>query len=209
MILDQLLCLPFDPGISAMSRIAYYRVSTAEQSIEAQRHALGGAFDKEFIDEGVSGTVHAEERLGFSELMTYVREGDSLHVYAVDRMGRDAIDIQTTVKKLREKGIEVFIHGLGMIAEGVGDLILAVLSQVADMERKRILERTAAGREVAKHLLKETGRTQHGKTSMGRPMKANPDEVKAWRKATSASISKTASHFGLSEATVKRCCRSE
>jgi putative DNA-invertase from lambdoid prophage Rac len=38
-----------------MARIAYYRVSTSDQSIEAQRAALGGGFDKEFRDEGVSG----------------------------------------------------------------------------------------------------------------------------------------------------------
>lgn len=192
-----------------MSRIAYYRVSTAEQSIEAQRSVLGGGFDKEFCDEGVSGAVLAADRPGFAEMLSYLREGDSLHVYAIDRLGRDAIDVQSTVKALRDKGVTVEVHGLGAIIEGVGDLILAVLSQVAEMERNRINERTAAGREVAKKLLATTGKTQHGKTSMGRPAKAEPAEVKAWREANKASIAKTAEHFDISVATVKRCCSTD
>lgn len=189
-----------------MSRIAYCRVSTSEQTIEAQRNALGGGFDKEFIDEGVSGAVPAADRPGFAEMLSYVREGDTLHVYAIDRLGRDAIDVQQTVKVLRAKGVKVDVHGLGVIGEGVGDLILAVLAQVAEMERARIRERTANGREVAKRQLAETGRTQHGKTSMGRPAKADPTEVKAWRETNKASITETAKHFGISSATVKRAC---
>lgn len=189
-----------------MSRIAYYRVSTSEQSIEAQRNALSGGFDKEFSDEGVSGAVPAADRPGFAEMLSYVREGDTLHVYAIDRLGRDAIDVQQTVKVLRAKGVKVDVHGLGVIGEGVGDLILAVLAQVAEMERARIRERTANGREVAKRQLAETGKTQHGKTSMGRPAKADPTEVKAWREASNASITETAKHFNISSATVKRAC---
>lgn len=187
-----------------MSRIAYYRVSTAEQSIESQRAALGGNFDKEFRDDGVSGTVLAAERPGFSDLLAYVRAGDCVHVYAVDRLGRDALDVQTTVRGLMDKGVVVEIHGLGRIAPGAGELILAVLAQVADMERKRIVERTAAGRSVARELLATTGKTQHGKTSLGRPMKADAAEVQAWREANSASIAQTAAQFGLGTATVKR-----
>lgn len=190
-----------------MSRIAYYRVSTADQSIESQRAALGGGFDKEFQDEGVSGSVQAANRPGFAELLRYVREGDSIHVYAVDRLGRDALDVQATVRALMERGVTVEIQGLGRIAAGVGELILAVLAQVADMERKRIMERTAAGRDVARDLLARTGKTQHGKTSLGRPKAADAAEVRAWREASSASIPETAKHFGIGTATVKRYCK--
>lgn len=192
-----------------MSRLAYYRVSSCEQSIESQRAAMGGSFDREFKDEGVSGGVPAAKRQGFSEMLSYVREGDTLHVYAIDRLGRDALDVQTTVKGLRAKGVAVHVHGLGEIAEGVGDLILAVLAQVAEMEKKRINERTAAGREVAKKLLAETGLTQHGKSSLGRPKKINAEDLKAWRAAQQASIQQTAEHFKVSTATVKRACCKE
>lgn len=190
-----------------MSRIAYYRVSTTEQALDSQRHSLGGGFDKEFIDEGVSGMIPADQRPGFADLLAYIREGDTLHVSAVDRLGRDALDIQGTVRKLREKGVAVEVLGLGVIAEGVGDLILAVLAQLADMERKRIKERTSAGRDVAKRLLAETGMTQHGKTSLGRPNAVAPEVVKEWRTLHGASISQTAAKFSVSEASVKRYCR--
>ena len=190
-----------------MSRIAYYRVSASEQSIESQRLALAGGFDKEFQDEGVSGAVPAAERAGFAQLLAYVREGDSIHVYAVDRLGRDALDVQQVVRDLMKRGIAIEIHGLGRIAAGVGELILAVLAQIADMERKRMRDRTEAGRAVARELLATTGKTQHGKLSLGRPAAANADEVKEWRKANSASIAETAKHFGISIATVNRYCR--
>ena len=189
-----------------MSRIAYFRVSTRDQSIESQRHALGGSFDREFSDEGVSGAIPAKDRPGFSELLRYVREGDTLYVYAVDRLGRDALDVQATVRELLSRGVAVEVHGLGTIAKGVGELILAVLAQVADMERNKIIERTTAGREKAQEALRETGRTHKGKTSMGRPKQGDPVAVVSWRRENKASISATAKHWNLSEPTVKRYC---
>lgn len=189
-----------------MSRIAYFRVSTTDQNIEAQRHALGGKFKREFKDEGISGAIPAAQRPGFAALLEYVREGDEVHVYAVDRLGRDALDVQTTVRELLRRGVAVEVHGIGRIAQGVGELILAVLAQVADMERHRIAERTAAGREKAREALEATGMTHRGKKSLGRPLQADPGAVKAWRAEHSASIATTAAHFKLSPATVKRYC---
>lgn len=191
-----------------MSHIAYYRVSTSDQSIDAQRAALsdGRQFDREFSDEGVSVAVLAAERPGFAKLLAYIREGDTLHVYAVDRLGRDAIDVQSTICKLLDKGVAVEVNGLGRIAKGGGELIIAVLAQVADMERQRIRERTAAGREVARAALAATGKTHKGKDSLGRPSKADAEAVQAWRKANNVSISHTAAHFELSDSTVKRYC---
>ncbi len=187
-------------------KIAYYRVSTSEQSIESQRQLLGGGFDQEFSDVGVSGSVPATDRPGFSELLAYIRKGDVLHVAAVDRLGRDALDVQSTVRALISKGVAIEVLGLGRIGSGAGELILAVLAQVADMERKRIADRTAAGRETARRLLAETGVTQHGATSLGRPKVADAAAVRQWRQENSASISLTAAKFGISTASVKRYC---
>lgn len=187
-------------------RIAYYRVSTADQSTEAQRAAMGGNFDQEFTDEGVSGGVLAADRPGFAAMIATVRSGDTIHVYAVDRLGRDAIDVQATVRRLIDAGVTVDVHGIGPIARGVGELILAVLAQVAEMERRRIAERTAAGRKAARASLEATGKTHRGKVSLGRPFAANATEVQAWRKANNASIADTARQFDLSLATVKRYC---
>jgi len=190
-----------------MTRIAYYRVSTNDQSIASQRSAMGGVFDKEFADEGVSGATLAATRSGFKELLAYVREGDTVCVYAVDRLGRDALDVQATVRRLLDQGVTVDIHGLGPIGRGVGELILAVLAQVADMERQRIAERTASGREAAREALRTTGKTHRGKDSLGRPKAADGLAVAAWRKANAASIATTAAHFGISTASVSRYCR--
>ena len=190
-----------------MSRIAYYRVSTDAQSVESQRHALGGAFDREFMDEGVSGGVPAALRPGFAELLAYIRPGDTLCVTAVDRLGRDALDIQATVRDLISKrGVTVEIQGIGVIARGVGEIVIAVLSQIADMERQRIFERCEGGRATARASLQATGKTHRGKESLGRPKAADASHVAAWRATTKASIADTAERFKLSKATVKRYC---
>jgi putative DNA-invertase from lambdoid prophage Rac len=189
-----------------MSRIAYYRVSTSDQSVESQRGALGGGFEREFIDDGVSGAVLAADRPEFAKMLDFIREGDTLCVYAVDRLGRDALDVQGTVRRLIERGVVVEVHGLGAISRGAGEIVLAVLAQVAEMERRRITERCDAGRRVARAALTATGRTHRGKVSLGRPPAAPDVEVVAWRAANGASIRKTAEHWGLSDSTVKRYC---
>lgn len=193
-----------------MAHIAYYRVSTNSQSIDAQKAALTHAdkIEREFMDEGVSGATVAANRPGFAEMLSYVRKGDVVHVYAVDRLGRDAIDVQTTIRALLKKGVTLEINGLGQISDnGVGELIIAVLSQVADMERTRINERTQSGRNLAKVTHAATGRTHKGKETLGRPVKADAQAVKAWKEENKASISATAKHFGLSDSTVKRYCK--
>lgn len=185
-------------------RLAYYRVSTVGQSIDAQRAELGGTFDKEFQDVGVSGAVLARKRPGMAELLDYARSGDTLYVYAVDRLGRDSIDVQMTVRALLDKGVLLHVHGIGPIAGEAGKLVLALLAQIAEMERARITERTESGRKLARETLQTTGKTHRGKESMGRPFAHQPAEIVAWRTAHKASIAETAEHFGISIATVKR-----
>jgi putative DNA-invertase from lambdoid prophage Rac len=155
-------------------------------------------------DRLVGVVVLAVHRPKFAKLFGYVREGDTVYVYAVDRLGRDAIDIQTTVRQLIDKGLSVDIHGLGPVGRGAGELIVAVLAQVASMERQKMIERTAAGREAAIASLAATGKTHKGKKSMGRPPKGDKATVLAWRAESGASIRVTSEHFQLSEATVKR-----
>jgi putative DNA-invertase from lambdoid prophage Rac len=194
---------------ATLSHILYTRVSSLSQSSQAQKEAmasLGVTFNKEFSDEGVSGAVVAANRPGFRALLQYVREGDTVYVYAVDRLGRDAIDVQTTIKALLGKNVSVHVRGLGLIGRGVGELIVAVLAQVGEMEREKIRERTASGRDAAKASLATTGKTHRGKTSLGRPALADASTVRAWRVENKASISATAAHFNLSDATVKRYC---
>ena len=194
-----------------MATIAYYRVSTSDQSIESQRSILIKytniiQFDKEFSDEGISGSTPAHTRAGFKELLNYIREGDTLHVYSVDRLGRDALDIQTTIRNLLNKNVNVNIYGLGLVGKGVGEIIIAVLAQIAEMEKQRILERTNHGRLLAKKSIADTGKTHRGKLSLGRPIKADINEITKWRKLNNSSLSQTAKYFNISLSTVKRYC---
>lgn len=188
-----------------MSRVAYFRVSTRDQNIDAQRSALGGNFTKEFVDEGISGATLAADRPGFAQLLSYIREGDELCVYAIDRLGRDAIDVQSTVRALLDKGVIVNVNGLGPIGRGVGELIVAVLAQVANMERDRIRERCDSGRVAAREAIRLTGKTHHGKT-FGRSFAADATAVRSWRQENKASIARTAEQFNISVSTVKRYC---
>lgn len=108
------------------------------------------------------------------------------------------------MRLLQERGVGVNIHGLRIIAKGAGEIVLAVLAQVAALERRRIAERTEAGRQAARASLQATGKTHRGKDSLGRPYAADAAAVREWRKANGASISETAGRFGLSTAAVKR-----
>jgi putative DNA-invertase from lambdoid prophage Rac len=117
---------------------------------------------------------------------------------------RDAIYIQMTVRKLIDKGVTVDIHALGPVGRGVGELIVAVLAKVVNMEREKIIARTMAGREAPFASLTATGKTHKGKDSMGCPLKGGKAAVVAWRDANKASFRRAAEKFGLSEATVKR-----
>jgi putative DNA-invertase from lambdoid prophage Rac len=74
------------------------------------------------------------------------------------------------------------------------------------MERQRIIEHTAQGRDTARKSPAATGLTHRGKATLGRHKEGNSAEVKAWRAANSASIATTAAHFDLSRATIKRYC---
>jgi putative DNA-invertase from lambdoid prophage Rac len=193
-----------------MDRIAYYRVSTTDQSIEAQRHAMGGNFAMEFQDAGVSGAIPARERPGFADMLKAIQamqqSKPELCVYAVDRLGRDSIDVQSTVRDLRAAGVRVNIHGIGVIEGESGELLLTMLAQFAQMERTRIKARAEAGRAVARESLGRTGLTHRGKASLGRPVEHDARAIAAWRSDHQASIRTTAKHFGVSDSTVKRAC---
>lgn len=195
-----------------MTTCFYLRVSTRDQSVESQRQALGipsdAPADVVFMDEGVSGAVDALDRPGFARCVAYLRAGDILRVAALDRLGRNAIDVQQTFALLIGKDVIVDVLGVGVVAGDVGKLLVTILSGVAQLERARIAQRTEAGRQAAKaSLAGPTGLTHRGKTSLGRPFTVDPKAIKAWREANGASQAQTGDHFGVSLATVKRACR--
>ena len=146
-----------------MATFGYGRVSTAGQTTENQRMEIeraGYAPEYWFADEGVSGAVLAAMRPQFAVMLSKIRSGESLVVTKIDRLGRDAIDIQQTVKSLKVAGVRVFVTQLGStdLTSSAGKVLLAMLSAFAEMERDLVIERTKAGLARAKAAGKRLGR---------------------------------------------------
>lgn len=177
--------------------VAYTRVSTDDQTCENQRRTIAERYkvDKWFTDDGVSGAVAATQRAGLSALLTYVREGDVVVVAAIDRLGRNTLDVLNTVEALKETGAAVISMREGFeLATPTGKLMLTMLAAVAELERESLKARQLAGLERAR---------AEGK-HLGRKKTVDDSAVVAWRTENSASIKATAEHFGISVASVKR-----
>ena len=148
-----------------MTIFGYGRVSTGQQTTENQRLELeqaGYLIESEywFADEGISGKVCASQRPAFKALKIQIRQGETLIVSKLDRLGRDAIDVLQTIKELGNKGVKVIVHQLGNtdLTSPAGKLLLMMLSAVAEMERDLLVERTQAGLARAKAEGKILGR---------------------------------------------------
>jgi len=184
--------------------LAYTRVSTDGQSVEAQRHAIAQRYnvsgDGWFTDEAISGATKALERKGFKALFDYARKGDTVIVAAIDRLGRNTIDVLETVEALKAKGVTVISMREGFdLSNPTGKLMLTLLAGVAELERENIKARQMAGINKAK----AEGR------KLGAPKQHDDGAIAAWRKEAGASIATTAEHWGVSLATVKRACRAQ
>lgn len=180
--------------------IAYLRVSTDDQTTENQRRAIEARYkvSKWFVEEGVSGAIPAAQRPAMAALLAYVREGDAVVVVAIDRLGRNTIDVLTTVETLKTKGASVVSMREGFdLATPAGKLMLTMLAAVAELERENIKVRQMAGIERAR---------AEGK-NLGREKTIDDEEVARWRHENSASIKQTAEQFGISPASVKRACQ--
>lgn len=140
-----------------MSRaFAYVRVSTNGQTTENQIQEIEAAgFRVEphrVISETISGSVAISARPGFIGLLDRLETGDILIVTKMDRLGRNTIDVSSTVHKLDEKGIRVHCLALGGVdlASPAGKMTMNVINAVAQFERDLLIERTNAGLRRAK-----------------------------------------------------------
>lgn len=184
-----------------MATIGYVRVSSTDQSTDAQKHAIEARHnvDRWFMDQATSGSIKAKRREGFNKLLGFTREDDTVIVYAIDRLGRDTVDVLDTVEVLQEMGCCVVSVREGFdLSTPIGKAMLTMLAAVAELERSNIRERQLSGikraRAEGKHL--------------GRPASIDAGKVAAWRAEYKASIRDTAVQFGISTASVKRACRS-
>lgn len=183
-----------------MSRtFAYCRVSTVGQTTLNQVQEIKSAgFDlqpQRCIEETISGSTSSSERKGFNMLLDRMEASDVLVVTKLDRLGRNAIDVQSTVQLLEAKGIKVHCLALGGVdlTSPAGKMTMTVLAAVAQFERDLLIERTQAGLERAK---------AEGKV-LGRPIKASFGQVQAL-KGHGLSQSQVAAELEISLSTVKR-----
>ena len=150
----------------------YARVSTAGQSIngnslEDQTKALEAYGCQEIITETFTGK--SMERPQFSALFQKLKSGDTLVVTKLDRFARTAIDGVSTVRELFERGVRVHILNMGLVENTLtGNLILTVMLAFAEYERGIIVERTQAGKAVAR---------QDPNFREGRPKKYLPTQL--------------------------------
>ncbi|WP_105468281.1 recombinase family protein [Escherichia coli] len=186
-----------------MSRIfAYCRVSTLEQTTENQRREIESAgFNvrpQRIIEEQISGSVAASERLGFNRLLDRLESGDVLIVTKLDRLGRNAMDIRKTVEQLTESGIRVHCLALGGVdlTSPAGKMTMQVISAVAEFERDLLLERTYSG----------IARARDAGKRFGRPPVLNEEQTQKVleRIKSGASISAIAREFRTTRQTILR-----
>ena len=143
---------------------AYARVSTLDQDPQNQLGEIAAAgFQVEphrVISETVSGSMSIEQRKGFARLLDKMEQGDVLVVTKLDRLGRDAIDVSTTVARLGKMGIRVHCLALGGVdlTSSAGKLTMGVINTVAQFERDLLIERTQSGLARARAQGKRPGR---------------------------------------------------
>lgn len=181
-------------------KYGYARVSSLIQlkgnSLEEQRKELlqAGILPKNIVEEQYSGKT--TDRPLFKRLISSLQPGDELICCKLDRFARNAEDGLRTVRELVDRGITVDILNLGKIDnKATGKLILTIMLAFAEFERNMILERTAAGRAIA--------RTQEGYHE-GRPRIARAKVDHAMDLLESYSYKQVADMTGVSIATLKR-----
>jgi DNA invertase Pin-like site-specific DNA recombinase len=129
--------------------IGYARVSTQEQTLNLQKDALAKAGCTKIFTDTASGAK--AERKGLEEALNYVRTGDTLVVWRLDRLGRSLPHLIATMTDLEERGI-----GFKSLTENIdttisgGKLIFHIFGALAEFERNLIRERTQAGLTAAR-----------------------------------------------------------
>lgn len=188
------------------------RVSDPDQNLARQKKELKeyakktGATNAQFISEKVSGVIPIEERKLYQVLSM---EGITrLVVEDVDRLGRDAAEVLTMVKKLTAKKINLTVtrYGIDTILPNgdenpVATMIFSIMSTLFEQERKNIKRKQRQGIEIAKLQGKYKGRKNNTALSPEQRMDRYPNVVKELKAGTS--IRRTAKLCEVSTFTVK------
>jgi DNA invertase Pin-like site-specific DNA recombinase len=137
--------------------IGYARVSTADQDLSLQLDALKDAGCEKIFTDKASGTKL--DRLGLTDALAFAREGDSLVVWKLDRLGRSMKGLVDLAASLEARKIDLRSLTDGIDTKGAaGRFFFHVMAALAVMERDLISERTMAGLAAAKRAGKIGGR---------------------------------------------------
>ena len=176
-----------------MARVGYIRVSTAEQNTDRQEL---GEVDRVFEDK-VSGKNLDRPQL--TKMLEYVREGDTIVCYSIDRLARSTAELLRISEVLNVKGagIQSLDEPWADTTTPAGKMIMTVFGGIAEFERSLILSRTQEGREAA----------QARGVAFGRPGKLKSDQKNLARELVKEgqSISAVARTFNVHPATIYRC----
>src|SRR5919106_4549996 len=137
--------------------IGYARISTQDQTLNLQKDALKNIGCKKIFTDTASGTK--AERIGFEEALNYVREGDTLVVWRLDRLGRSLKHLIETITELnnRKIGFKSLTENIDTTTSG-GKLVFHIFGALAEFERDIIRERTQAGLSAARARGRKGGR---------------------------------------------------
>ena len=186
-----------------MTRVfAYCRVSTTDQTTDNQVQEIAASGfvvnGPRIVAETVSGSVAAMERKGFLALLNKLETGDVLVVTKLDRLGRNAMDVRSTVDQLAALGVRVHCLALGGadLTSPAGKMTMGVIAAVAEFERDLLIERTQAGLRRAK---------SEGKT-LGRPTSLSESDIKlvAAMLSKGEPVAALAREFGTSRQSIMR-----
>jgi putative DNA-invertase from lambdoid prophage Rac len=180
----------------------YARVSTTGQTAEnqvAEVKAAGFAvLPSCTVTETISGNAPAMQRPAFRRLVDRLEADDVLVVTKLDRLGRNAMDLRTTVEALAAMSVRVHCLALGGVdlTSSAGRMTMQVIAAVAEFERDLLVERTQAGLSRAR----STGKT------LGRPTSLTEDQKRqiSARLDAGSSVSALAREYGTSRQTVIR-----
>ncbi len=160
-------------------QVGYERVSTSDQTTDLQHDALVQAGCEKFFSDKISGAKF--DRPGLTECLNFLREGDVLVVWRLDRLGRSLKDLIEIVEGLEQRGI-----GFKSIQENMdtttsgGKLIFHLFGALAEFERGLIRERVMAGLQAARARGRKGGRRQKltpQQIAIGKSLAKDPDRT--------------------------------
>ena len=138
-------------------KVAYVRVSTAEQNEDRQIRALEKYNIEKWFVEKISGKNANRPKL--QEMLDFVREGDVIYVHDLSRMARSTLDLLKISKLLKEKGVNLVSNKEAVdTTTPAGKLMFTMVGAIAEFERDVILERQREGIALAKENGKYKGR---------------------------------------------------